>query len=96
MESDIQTSGCGILRGIKEHAMRVLKLVVPSAILMVGFLVCTTASYGTQDYAKKEKKACTFCHVKMVPDKTEMAKNQTDAGKYYKEHSHSLDGYTGK
>ncbi len=76
--------------------MRILKLALPSAILMAGFLVCTTASYGTMDYAKKEKKACTFCHTKMVTDKAEMAKNQTEAGKYYKDHNHSLDGYTGK
>ena len=76
--------------------MRMFKLVVPSMILVAGFLVCTTASYGTMDYAKKEKKACTFCHEKMVSDKTVMAKNQTDAGKYYKDHNHSLDGYTGK
>jgi cytochrome c553 len=73
--------------------MRLLKLALPSAILMAGFLVCTTASYGTAEYAKKEKKSCTFCHAKMVADKAEMAKNQTDAGKYYKEHNHSLDGY---
>ncbi len=76
--------------------MRALKVVLPAAILMTGFLVCTTASYGTPEYAKKEKKACTYCHTKMVPDKTEMAKNQTDAGKYYKDHDHSLDGYKGK
>ncbi len=76
--------------------MRVWKLVLPSFVLMTGFLVCTTASYGTQEYAKKEKKSCTFCHVKMSSDKAEMAKNQTDAGKYYKEHDHSLDGYKGK
>jgi hypothetical protein len=76
--------------------MRVLKLALPSAILMAGFLVCTTASYGTMDYAKKEKKACTYCHTKMSTDKVEMAKNQTEAGKYYKDHNHSLDGYTGK
>ena len=76
--------------------MRLLKLALPSVILVAGFLVCTTASYGTMDYAKKEKKACTFCHQKMVSDKTEMAKNQTEAGKYYKDHNHSLDGYTGK
>ena len=76
--------------------MRSLKLVVPSVLLTAGFLVCTTASYGTPEYMKKEKKACTFCHVKVSSDKTEMAKNQTDAGKYYKEHDHSLVGYTAK
>lgn len=73
--------------------MRTLKLAVPAAILMTGFLLCTTASYGTPEYAKKEKKTCTFCHEKMSTDKAVMAKNQTDAGKYYKDHNHSMDGY---
>jgi hypothetical protein len=63
--------------------MRALKLVLPAAFLMTGFLLCTTASYGTQEYAKKEKKACTACHAKMVSDKAEMAKNLNDAGKEY-------------
>ena len=63
--------------------MRAMKLVLPAAFLMTGFLICTTASYGTQEYAKKEKKACTICHAKMVADKTEMAKNLTDAGTEY-------------
>jgi hypothetical protein len=64
--------------------MRAMKLFLPAAVLVTGFLVCTTASYGTQEYAKKEKKACTFCHAKMVADKAEMAKNLNDAGKEYK------------
>jgi hypothetical protein len=39
------------------------------------------------EYAKKEGKPCTFCHVKIG------SKEMTDAGKYYKEHNHSLAGY---
>ena len=68
--------------------MRAMKLILPAAFLMTGFLVCTTASYGTAAYAKKEKdagrpSACTTCHAKMVADKAEMAKNLNDAGKEY-------------
>ena len=76
--------------------MRAMKLVVPAFLIMAGFLICTTASYGTPDYSKKEKKACTFCHVKQVPDKAEMEKNLNDAGNYYKAHEHKLDGYVPK
>ena len=81
--------------------MRALKLVLPAAVLTAGFLICTTASYGTPDYAKKEKKACTFCHAKMEPGTKDgkneaMVKNLNDAGKYYKDHNHSLDGYAPK
>jgi len=75
--------------------MRAMKLVLPAVFLMTGFLVCTTASYGTQEYAKKEKKACTFCHGK-IEAKEAMAKNLNDAGTYYKTHEHKLDGYTPK
>ena len=63
--------------------MRAMKLVLPAAFLMTGFLVCTTTSYGTQEFAKKEKKTSSACHAKMVADKAEMAKNLNDAGKEY-------------
>ena len=75
--------------------IRAMKLVLPAAFLMAGFLVCTTASYGTQDYAKKEKKSCTFCHAK-IDTKEAMPKNLNDAGNYYKAHDHKLDGYVPK
>ena len=75
--------------------MRALKLVLPAAFLMTGFLICTTASYGTQNTPKTEKKSCTFCHVK-VEAKEAMPKNLTDAGTYYKDHEHKLDGYVPK
>ena len=77
--------------------MRAFKLMIPTALLAAGFLVCTTASYGTPEYSKKEKKTCTFCHSQVKPaDKDLMKKSLTDAGKYYGEHNHSLDGYAPK
>ena len=73
-----------------------LKIILPAAFLMGGFLVCSTASFGKAEYTKATKKTCTFCHKTNEPAKKEvMAGNLTDAGKYYKEHK-SLDGYTGK
>ena len=76
--------------------MSALKLVLPAVILTTGFLVCTTATHANPEYGKAEKKACTFCHAKMVSDKAEMTKNLNDAGNYYKDHNHKLDGYTPK
>ena len=67
--------------------MRSLKLVIPSVILAVGFVLCSTASYGKPEYSKKEGKGCTFCHVKAGQ------KDLNDAGKYYQAHDHSLVGY---
>jgi hypothetical protein len=67
--------------------MRTLKLALPAAIALAGLIVSTTASYAKPEYGKKEKKSCTFCHVKAG------SKDLNDAGKYYKDHEHSLDGF---
>jgi hypothetical protein len=67
--------------------MRIVKFAVPAAVLAVGLLCNTVASFGKAEYAKKEKKSCTFCHVKMG------SKDLNAAGNYYKEHNHSLEGY---
>ena len=66
--------------------MRALKVLVPGAALMAGFLICTTASYGKPEYAKKENiKTCTTCHSKMGA-KPEL----NDYGKCYQANDHSL------
>ncbi len=62
--------------------MKRLKLIIPAAILGAGFLICTTASYGTQAYAKKEGKSCTYCHV------TAGKKDLNDTGKCYQKNEH--------
>jgi hypothetical protein len=54
--------------------------------IVAGGLFLSVAS-AKPEYSKKEKKGCTFCHVKPG------SKDLTDAGKYYKEHNHSLEGY---
>ena len=50
------------------------KLIVPAVILLGGFLVCSTASFGKPEYSKATKKACAYCHEKMSADKTVMAR----------------------
>ena len=67
-----------------------LKTILPAVILLGGFLVCTTASYGTADYAKKTGQKCVYCHSDMKNAKD--TKTLTKAGAYYLEHK-SLDGY---
>ncbi len=64
--------------------MKILRALFVAAIASSFFLSLANAK---PEYAKKEKKSCTFCHVK--PGSKEL----TDAGKYYKEHNHSLEGY---
>ena len=74
-----------------EIIMSHLKLAVPAVILLGGFLVCTTTSYGKPEYTKSTKKACAYCHV----DSKAKPKELTEAGKYFSEHK-SLDGYQDK
>ncbi len=64
--------------------MRLLKVLIAISI-SCGFLL--TLASAKPEYAKKEGKPCTFCHVKMG------SKELNDAGKYYKAHDHSLEGY---
>ena len=64
--------------------MRITRLF---ALLGLVGLVAVSIGMGKAEYAKKEGKACTFCHP------SGKFKELTDAGKYYKEHDHSLEGY---
>lgn len=60
------------------------------AVLIGGLSFNVMTVYAKPEYSKKEKKGCTFCHVTM--GKPEL----NDAGKYYKAHDHSLEGYQAK
>ncbi len=64
------------------------KSVIPATILGCGLLLAyVTPSEAKPEYATKESKSCTFCHVELgKPD-------LNAAGKYYAAHDHSLEGY---
>ena len=64
--------------------MKLVKILIVSSLSSVFVLPLLTAK---PEYSKKEGKPCTFCHVKAG------SKDLNDAGKYYKEHDHSLEGY---
>ena len=61
-----------------------LKVILPAALVLGGFLVCSTASYAKPEYTKQTKKACSACH---DPAKKQGGKdgsfNLTDAGKQF-------------
>lgn len=67
--------------------MRTFKIAVPAFILVTGLFIAGMPADGKPEYAKTEKKSCITCHVKAG------SKELNDAGVYYKEHSHSLEGY---
>ena len=57
------------------------------AVLVGVVLMLAPFAVGTPEYAKKEKKSCTFCHTAVgKPD-------LNDAGKYYRDHNLSLEGW---
>lgn len=64
--------------------MRLVRIFLATAVITGTLLTLATAK---PEYSKKEGKNCAFCHVKMG------SKELNDAGKYYKEHNHSLEGY---
>ena len=64
--------------------MRMIRLI--ALVMLAGFIV-VSIGMGKAEYSKKEGKPCTFCHP------SGKFKELTDAGKYYKEHNHSLEGY---
>jgi hypothetical protein len=64
--------------------MRLIKCLI-AVFVFCGFLL--SWANAKPEYTKKEGKACTYCHTKAG------SKDLNDAGKYYKEHNHSLEGY---
>lgn len=64
-----------------------MKFIRSIILLTIALFVAVSVSLSKAEYAKKEGKVCTVCH---PPGKF---KELTDAGKYYKEHNHSLEGY---
>ncbi|MBI2091457.1 MAG: hypothetical protein HYY43_01505 [Deltaproteobacteria bacterium] len=54
------------------------------AVVGVGLLVSVSA-FSKPEFAKKEGKACTYCHVKAG------AKDLNDTGKCYKDNKFSLE-----
>jgi len=56
---------------------KVIKVGVFSIVLGVAIALSSLSSFGTMEIAKKEKAACTTCHVKMG------SKELNDVGKCY-------------
>ena len=64
-----------------------MKIIRSLLLVTLAAFIAVSIGMSKAEYSKKEGKACTFCH---PPGKF---KELTDAGKYYKEHNHSLEGY---
>jgi hypothetical protein len=64
-----------------------MKLVKIVALVAFAIIMALPFGMSKPEYAKKESKACTFCHP------AGKMKELTPAGQYYKDHNHSLEGY---
>ncbi len=72
---------------------KLLKLT--SLLAAVAALIITMAlpgTYAKPEYTKKEKQSCKYCHSSKKPTSDDL----TEAGKYYRDHDHSLKGYKPK
>ena len=56
-------------------------------MLPVALSLAVGSTQAKPEFAKKESKACTYCHVKLG------AKELNERGMYYKDHGNSLEGY---
>lgn len=56
--------------------MKLVRILLPVAVVMFGFVVTTSNVTATPDMAKKEKTACKTCHVnaKVTKEKKELTK----------------------
>jgi hypothetical protein len=64
-----------------------MKFIRTLLLSLLALIVVASLGISKAEYSKKESKPCTFCHP------AGKFKELTDAGKYYKEHNHSLEGY---
>jgi len=67
-------------------ARTVLHWILPAGILAAGLLCDSATSWAKPEYSRRTKKDCAFCH---PPNSW----NLNDAGKYFRDHHYSLNGY---
>lgn len=61
--------------------MKKLPILISGCLLAAGLLMTTSVGFSKPEYTKKEKKACTTCHV----DAKKTPKELKDVGKCYGE-----------
>lgn len=64
----------------------ILKFIMPALVLGAAFISNTTTGSAKPEYSRRTRKDCSFCH---PPNSWQL----NDAGKYYRDHRYSLEGY---
>ncbi|HTW66417.1 MAG TPA: hypothetical protein VME17_17460 [Bryobacteraceae bacterium] len=65
---------------------RLFEIVVIAGVFSAAFFFSAGTGAAKPEYARRTKKECSFCH---PPDSW----NLNDAGKYFRDHKYSLNGY---
>ena len=65
---------------------RIFEILLAAGIFAGAFFFSAATSVAKPEYARRTGKECSFCH---PPDSW----NLNDAGKYYRDHKYSLQGY---
>jgi len=65
---------------------RYLEILLAAAIFAVAFFFSAGSGAAKPEYARRTQKECSFCH-------PADSWNLNDAGKYYRDHHYSLQGY---
>jgi hypothetical protein len=65
---------------------RLVEILALAAVFCGAFLFSAATGVARPEYSRRTQKECNFCH---PPDSW----NLNDAGKYYRDHKYSLQGY---
>ena len=65
---------------------RLLEILAAAAIIVAVFSLSALPGLARPEYGRRTQKECNFCHPKD-------SWNLNDAGKYYRDHKYSLQGY---
>lgn len=66
---------------------RYFEILTAVGIFSIGFFFSAKIGTAKPEYARRTQKECNFCH-------PSDSWNLTDAGKYFRDHHYSLQGYT--
>ena len=65
---------------------RLIEIFAAAAIFSLAFFFSSSLGVAKPEYARRTQKECSFCH-------PADSWNLNDAGKYYRDHHYSLQGY---
>jgi len=62
------------------------RVAVPAVLVLAVLVFAPRSAAAKPEYTRRTKKECSYCHPKD-------SFNLNEAGKYYRDHNHSLEGF---